>query len=84
MIYAGHLGTILQTMAEMNIGSKQDWGLAFKGTGQSFELETALQMKVPVIGLLDGPGGLLGLHHVSCRGHLRPFLPGETHHSVWT
>ena len=37
-------GTILQTMAETNIGSKQDWGVAFKGTGQSFELETALQI----------------------------------------
>lgn len=37
-------GTILQTIAEMNIGSKQDWGLAFKGVGQSFEFETALQI----------------------------------------
>ena len=37
-------GTILQTMAETNIGSKQDWGVAFKGIGQSFELETALQI----------------------------------------
>ena len=36
--------TLLQTIADKNIGFKKDWGIAFKGAGQSFDFETALQM----------------------------------------
>lgn len=36
--------TILQTLAEKNIGFKKDWGIAFKASTQSFDYETALQL----------------------------------------
>jgi len=37
-------GTILQTLANDNIGFKKDWGLAFKGVLSEFDYKVALQL----------------------------------------
>ncbi len=36
--------TLLQTPTDQSVGVKKDWGVAFKGTGSSFDIEGALQL----------------------------------------